>query len=213
MRTEEELKAALDEHIGFLQSSCEAFDKGVLAEGKRIANSIYTLIWDYKRTKSILSQIGAKENMLFLSSGDKLDKDEILAQKAGSYASPRLLMFGFNERGITWEPRLGAVPSVHSWLSFKDWWEDEPIFWAAEAEGSINRIFVSRRELITSLTDQEGGRHLDPILDSEGYKLMKFDEGWRDASTNEVVLRDQALFMARQIGWEMLQTLERQFTK
>ncbi len=64
-QTHEELLEHAREHVAFIRSSAEAFDRGVHSEAKRIANSVRALVRDTRNTKSVLAQLGLKDLMFY----------------------------------------------------------------------------------------------------------------------------------------------------
>ena len=59
--SEEELRTHLDEQIGFLERSAEAFDTGYDGEAKRLAVTLRVLLHDKKQSRSLLGQLRMKD--------------------------------------------------------------------------------------------------------------------------------------------------------
>lgn len=208
MRSEKELIEMLDEHLGFLKISFREFDNGNLREAKRIANSIYTIVFDKGRTSSILAQLGWKEKIAFISSGNVLKppKDPM----KDWYQSPPLLMMVGGPQGLAYIARLGHTPDKHRMMSFEEWWREDPIYWYQESYDLPQKIhLLSREALVLSLTDQDGGRHLDPKISNKHYRWMKEDQPWVNVDTGEKPKLSAELVTARQVGWELVESLTR----
>ena len=62
-----ELEAHLGEHLGFLRSSADAYDRGEDGEARRLVASLRVLIHDTAQSHSLLGQLG-RLNSEFISS-------------------------------------------------------------------------------------------------------------------------------------------------
>jgi hypothetical protein len=210
MRPRVEIHGALMEQVGFLIASCNAFDAGNVAEAKRIANSIYTLVVDKGRSKSILTQLEVKSGMDFIASGDDVSSHD----KKILFENPPLLMIKFGATGVSLVPRLGLLKQDYRHLSYKDWWEEDPVFRVDGQSNDQKTSLLSRKGLITSLTDQDGGRHFDSKLTQKNYIEIKNETipviiTLADGEKQSIELTRVELLTARQIGWELLASLER----
>lgn len=209
MRDEKELKASLLEQLGFLESSSREFDDGKLAEAKRIANSIYTIVHDKNQAKSILGQLEIKEKIDFVATGKEYTPPNDPTKKR--YSSPPLLnILSGGSKGLEFVPKLGNSARGHRKLKFEDWWKNDPIYWYQEEgdkDGTYREVLLSREELILTITDQDGGRHLDPKVRNNLYKRMKETRDWKNALTGQPIDIKPELKTARQIGWELTESL------
>jgi len=65
-KPKEEIRASLQEQLDHMRRSAEAFDSGTLAEGQRLATSVYVICSDGGRnSRSLLSQLGVRDGMKF----------------------------------------------------------------------------------------------------------------------------------------------------
>jgi len=95
---------------------------------------------------------------------------------------------------------------VLRWLSFGKWWE-EPVIRDAK------RRLLSRKNLVFSLRNQDGGAHFDTELTDPVYRGIAKENSvpWMFLSEGNKPrpLVDLHLATMRQIGWEMQASLKR----
>ena len=194
-RTLEEVQKAFEAQYKALQASCRAYDAGEKWEAMRIATTVHTLVHDHgKSYHSILTQLGIRGSLRFLSSG-RVRGDSELAW------SP-LVSAEMTQVGIKCHHMLGEGPQTsrnnvwtHEYVQFPTWWEKEKI-----SRGT--NFGLSRRGLVFALRNKEGGGHFGD-LDDPRYVELKDD---KRLSPN---LPEIESAMMRQIGWEMIMTFER----
>src|SRR5690606_13004531 len=78
-QTKAELIAHLDDTVGFLGASSEAFDAGKTGEAKRLAVSIRVLVHDTANSKSLLGLLGWKDGHSFLNSALPFDANNLIS--------------------------------------------------------------------------------------------------------------------------------------
>lgn len=91
------------------------------------------------------------------------------------------------------------VEPWHRWLSFGKWYE-EAIFKAASGRS------LSRKNLIASLRNQDGGSHIDGLLRDENYVALKTDPDPRMRGEDQALPRAHYATM-RQVAWELERSL------
>ena len=80
-RSREETEDALRKQLKMLASSCAAYDKGETWEHVRLATTVYVLVRNGGRNnKSLLAQLGLKENIKFVASGLESNPRNILPE-------------------------------------------------------------------------------------------------------------------------------------
>jgi hypothetical protein len=197
--TSQELHEHLGEQTQFLKASCDAFDQGADAEAKRIATVIRVLVHDTGSSHSLLGQLGMKDGYFF-DSAPPVDDSNLASE------SP-LLMFGMGK-----DKYLAPLDSGPSWAHrgrpFDGWWND-PIF--KDDKGRQ----LSRRELILTAANQDGGAHIDPSLDEAYADLAKNNSlGWTfEDGKGGRPMSGATKAAIRQIGHEMLRTLNKEYRK
>jgi hypothetical protein len=91
-RTRAELVSALNEQLGAIKASSAAFDAGVTWEATRLATAAYVILHDGKRrTVSLLTQLGVKEKIPFISSSVPANPYNLLAKMPLRAAWTRLM--------------------------------------------------------------------------------------------------------------------------
>ena len=154
-----DLQLELREQISALRASCNAYDAGQLWEAKRLATSAYILLHDGGRnSKALLSQLGLKTQMQFLSTRKAiLDGDYTL--------SLTNITFNIPNGTMTYSPTL-AKDTPHNWQKFSKWY-DEKIF------GNAGSLSLTRKNIIFALRNKMGGSHVDARVDDDGINWLK----------------------------------------
>lgn len=156
-----EFQDQLSRHLRFISKSCSEFDNGQLDEALRIAVSIRVIFHDTKNSTSIVTYLKAKDSIKLIST---FSFEEFLK-------SPRA-------ENINWHTSLplmltsnGVKAPLDSWetkaiRSVEDWWNE--IIWQEAGEK------YSRRDVVLSAANQDGGAHVDS---KPSHKTLKFREG------------------------------------
>ena len=193
---QEEFRAQLR----FLKKSCAAYDDGDSDEFRRIALSVRVLVYDHGQSKSIIGQLGL-EKIAFLSFSPPIDPLNLMT-------SHPLVGLHWNTQETTYVPLLDQGPTITRSFTFSEWWS-EAVFC------SPRQISMARSGFILHTANQGGGAHVDPQLDEEFHKIAKANEaGWMcNFGGVEKPLMDIEKACVRQIGFEVLRTLEPQWTR
>jgi hypothetical protein len=152
-----ELEAHLQEQMEFLERSCGAFDEGFDGEAKRIAVTIRVLLHDNKNSKSLVGQLGLIG--AFVDTSTQRDPESIAAHSGltNVAAEPNNVRF---IAPLDW----ANVPARI--LPFKHWWEGIVVV-------DARRQSFSRKDLVLTAADQDGGAHVDPSLDKKYVELSR----------------------------------------
>lgn len=162
--SQSDLLRHLDEQIGFLEGSADAYDRGFDGEAKRLATTIRVLAHDTPKSRSLLGMLGRK-NGTFVSTSIELDPNNRLTH-GGLVA-----MAVGGAAGGTYLAQLDDVPFKRN-MSFDDWW-NEPVFLDNQ------RRELTRKQVILTAANQDGGAHVDPALDGVYADLSKNNSlGW-----------------------------------
>ncbi len=201
MQTIEELRAHLDEQLEFLRLSSKSYDSGFTGEAKRMATTIRVLVHDTPKSISLLKQLNLKNGKFFSTS----IKESTLGsgqQRVGSYAGLVGVFVGRNVSSYV--PYLDETPSgITGYIDFDNYW-NETIF----IDNKGNKF--SRKDIVLSVADQDGGSHVDPILDKKYANLSRQNSmGWMsgDDQGHWVSVKGVELAAIRQIAHELLRTL------
>jgi len=194
----------LAEKRAAIASSCVGYDAGKVWEARRIANEIAMLVHDPLRGRgvSLLTQMGVKKGMSFVSS---IEYDPTRGDEHFIGLSPMTMMaLSSGSARIVALCQAGAPPkSFIGHVAFSNWWE-QGVSTRSKTGG------LSRKNIILSIRDQDGGAHVDPELTDEEYLKLTTDPvaairiGGKPA-------KGLHLAIARQIGWEIEQTFTAAF--
>lgn len=185
-----------------LRSSCHNFDAGHTWEAMRIANEVYQLVFDGKRsTTSVLTHVGVKRSIKYINS----IQWHPLRNAKRKTAFTHMVSLRCDDSGWHVDPlcSLGKMAeALAGEVSFSFWWEHPIGKWPS---GTLNRC-----QLIRTAGDQDGGRHVDANITEKTYVELATDlnERMRVAGMPMV---DGHLACLRQIGWEMERTLDLAF--
>lgn len=180
------LQDHLKTQISFIENSCEKYDQGMHEEALRIAVSLRVIFHDTGRSVSILKHLDRKEDVLLLST---MGSEEDLSQ------SESLLLdipFMLTSDGVV--PPLDTT-SKKTMISVEEWWE-EIIF--------IQNNKFSRRDVVLSAANQDGGAHVDINPNIKTRELKLGIGTFSSPRCNTVVLADYHYQLLRQIGFEVL---------
>ncbi len=197
----------LNESISFLKASSESFDSGNAGEAKRLAVTSRVLLHDKGKSHSLLGLLDYKDNMEFYNTSSPHDPED-LAQFHG------LVMIKMLSTGGSYVAPLSEsteLPSrLNNYVSFEDWWNSVII---DDRKGNQ----YSRKDIVSMLSNKEGGAHVDPEIDSD-YKDLINRMGWVQVipdSEKEIESRfpDVELHSMRQVAYELVESIERHLNK
>lgn len=191
-RTSEELSELLDEQIDHLKTSCLAFDNGKVSEAVRIAATIRILLHETRNSHSLLGQLGLRDQPFWDSAAALNDSN--LTTHSG------LLMVGMGEGGVRQLPWLDGP---HMKMSPFDAWWDKVVF------RDSNKNSLSRKKLVLTAANQDGGAHIDPKIDATYQGIKAGETISRKAAMDgrEITTNSPVPASIRQIGHEVLKTL------
>lgn len=200
-QTKEELFNHLREQIQFLRSSCNSFDSGFTGEAKRLAVTIRLLVHDKSRSISLLSQLKSKD-IYYFSTAVPYDPKNLL---------PHMGLIGIKgevgpeKTKATYFPFLDEGDNNH-WVTFNTWWNNEIIL-------DDRKKKFSRKDLVLTVANKDGGAHVDPDLDEAYRNLSRSNTlGWEFFfGGKKEPMTEPELYSVRQIAHEMLRTLRNKF--
>jgi len=201
-QTNQEILGHLRDQIGFILSSAASYDNGFEGEAKRLAIAIRILVHDTNRSISLLAQLG-KRNIPFYDSANPAHPENLLS-------THRLIMVKISTQGGEFEAPLDNGPPSRSTtkkIGFERLWRTDIVF-----KDKLGSTF-SRKDIILSFADNEGGAHIDPLLDQSYAQLSRFNSlGWKHV-VNEVKkdFPSPVPPSVRQIAHEVLKTLKDEF--
>lgn len=145
MNKMERFRAKLREQLGFIQSSCQSFDIGVETEAIRIAASLRILFHDKGRSVSVLQYLKLKSGNMLSSPHSHNDWRDFLGHKLDLSSPNPIQMYALRHNQLSETPVL-------------QWWEGDAIF-------SDSGIDYTRKCIVLSMADKDGGAHVDETLE------------------------------------------------
>ncbi len=214
--SEEELKEELETQLRFLSELCEQFDKGDYKKSKLVASVLRKLLHDgdtsnpKSRSESLLGQLDLKNNFLDTALISKPVQMEI--KKSESFLASSLL----GNTTHNWKPVFDSNQSAQT-IDFNQWWISVVI---KDLEGSE----FSRKKLVSTFANQDGGDHVDREVENTFYKLTRknsmknFTSPIPDGKLPERLdisklkpVVSPAYYAVRQIAHEVLRSLKRDY--
>ncbi len=166
-----ELEIHLREQILFLASSCQLYDAGTRAEYKRMTAPLRIILHNTSKQKSLLKLLHKNEIPLFDTARD-IDPTNMLPHIGLSIV--KVVRGGPS----SYEAPLDMTRSglnTEKTADFDDWWNKTVL--------SFSNYRISRKDLVLTVAEKDGGVHVDPKLGTSYYKLSRLNAlGW--ISTN-----------------------------
>lgn len=200
-QTRTELEGHLREQVAFLRASVRAYDGGFAGEAKRLAVVVRVLVHDTSASISLLSQLNLKGIQLFDTAYDYDPRKYF-----HSFHGLAMMQTGASSRMFV--PRCAVPPKPFDeplkLVPFDQWWNKVVIV-------DAKRNQFTRQQLVLTLSNREGGAHVDPTLDDAYTALTR---GYSMATHYR--FKDQEgpfggieLASVRQIAHEVLLSLEK----
>ncbi|MDD5639402.1 MAG: SEC-C metal-binding domain-containing protein [Candidatus Pacebacteria bacterium] len=201
-QSSDDLKKQLLDQIEFLKTSANAYDNGLKEEAKRMATTIRVLLHDTTKSHSLLGQMNLK-NRKFLSTASKTISIGPNQQQVGSYAGLIGIYLGSGANGFV--PNFESMPkeTITGYVDFNHYW-NEIIFIDKEKNNH------SRKDVILSVANKDGGAHVAPGLDEKYAKLSRQNSlGWMSSNDKKwLPVSGAELAAVRQIAYEILRSLD-----
>ena len=200
IQTQDELLAHLKEQITFMKQSAISYDNGFEGEGKRLAVVIRVLVHDTSQSTSLLTLLGRK-NILFYDSATDYNPRNLLPSSC-------LTMMRLSTKSgadyVAPLDNLSPSRNKNKKVSFDEWWGK------IVCKDNANNLFT-RKDLVLTVANKEGGTHIDPKLDQAYANLSRFNSlGWKVFMHGEEkdFNNTPILPSIRQIAHEVLKTLK-----
>ena len=200
-RTPKDLSNKLLEQLNFLETSAELYDRGNEKEAIRMAVTLRILLHDSKNSKSLLSQLG-KKSIQFYDTVWKREMFNINVPYCG------LISVHMEQKKTHYVATLDDVPEIRR-IDRDHWW-NMIIF--EDKDGNS----ISRKTLILTMADKDGGAHVDPAVNEEYLHLSTGESLTRKYSVDGKIWFDvqgAALASVRQIAHEVLKTVVPNYQK
>ena len=182
-----------------MATSCASYDNGNEWEAARLATTIFTLLHDGGSIASILTLLGLRGGLRFISSG--------LEFVPGNLATYTPLV-AFRVQQTPNGPVSKTVPLLDGPMSansrhnqFPTWWAKEPIYIDGE-------FHLTRRRLVFALRHQDGSGHIGTLTD-EAYVRMKTKAVFYFLASGQPEQPMYAMTASmRQVAWEVTETFK-----
>ena len=197
--SKDELMEHFAEQIDFLESSATSYDNGFIGEIKRLAVSVRVLVNDTKSSTSLLSLLKRKD-IKFHDTSEPFEESNI-----GTHSG--LVQISLGKRASKPLPLLDGGPFKRM-ISFESWWNGIVFV-------DKKRNEFSRKDIVLTLANKEGGAHVDGSLDQKYADLRKNNSlSWYDVSPDgkETPSADQVPASMRQIAHEVLKTIKKDYS-
>lgn len=196
-RTASDLINSLKEQHGFLKKSCELYDDGSENEAKRIALCLRILLHDTKKSQSILEQLSIKQTTKFLDTAHTYNENNLMSSSC--LTGMRFISNGENCSASVY-PLLEKYKNFHVQPAYKDF----STWWDAVIMDDRTQKF-SRKDIILSVADTDGGAHVDPVIPKEYHNLTRNNsmEWMLCVNGIEKPVKDFCFASIRQIGFEV----------
>lgn len=197
----DELMEHLTEQINLLALSAKSFDEGYPSSAKMMAVNIRILLHDTSRSDSLLTQLG-KKDILFYTTSMPYNPANLLPHLG-------LIVIKMGPGGGDYiAPLEDLLPDRYSRgkVSFGDWWNEVVL---DNKKGQD----LSRKDLILSVCNKDGGAHIDLNLSRAYEAITREPFGWSQVSKGverEFPTKPE-LVSVRQIGHEVLKSLRDEF--
>ncbi len=199
-RPKEKVIAMLREQMNLLRTSGRAFYEGNFAESLRIATIIRILVHETGMSKPLLTQ--ARPDGLALQIKDNIAKTEPGEQEVFSFAVG--VRMG---PGATVAPAVDLGSSHYSLNSIGAWWNRAALSFRSNG----GQMTYTRKKVILTLANKEGGAHVDPDEDPDYVRLLTDEPLTFSFQGVPIETPDLARFLTAQSGVEMLECLKRNF--
>jgi len=207
-QSQEDLEDHLREQLSFLISSATAYDNGNSSEAKRLAVVLRVLLHDTANSKSLLAQLGMKERQFYDSSN--YQRYNKTPWDVAVYTGLVGQCINIDSGQVSYIPildRKGDEPP--QWAEFSFWWT------MAVMKDEIGNTF-SRKDLVLTMANQDGGVHVDPVITGKYAALSRQNSlGWKGSINGNAhqPLPHPERSAIRQIAHEVNKSLDLNYTK
>jgi hypothetical protein len=184
-----DLFAHLRRQLDFIARSCESYDHGHSDEAIRIAQQVRVIVHQTSKSTSLLTQLGATHVRLLTT--------------VTPVSSGTVFFDGMSFVTVTRNPdgdsskvdaALTAGP-FHKLFPVDDWWNQ--LLYVR------NEVRITRRDLILTAANKDGGAHIDPKL-TPAYEELTRGIWSVVTETATTTVPDSNFHFLRQVGYEIV---------
>ena len=199
LQSQDDLTKHLMEQLEFLKRSAKSYDEGFEGEAKRMATVIRLLVHETKRSRSLLGQLQLISIDFYDTAADLYPEN--------LFTHHGLAIIHFEGDRVWYQAPLDDLPPPFlTWTTFDQWW-DKIVF------VDNQKRTMSRKHLVLSVADKDGGAHVDPKLDETYAAISRSNSmGWvtgNDYKEPGPLDGRVELASVRQIAHEVISTLAR----
>lgn len=194
----QDFKAHLGEQLDLLRSAMRDYDSGMEHAAKVIADRIRLFVKTKGRTTSLLEHLGVQDQLGWLDRGPPEPPRDAIVISFGVC----VVVTRFDTQRTRYEPAMRqlAPDRIHPPVSFLGWWERTIL---TDQRG--NRF--SRADLVLSVAEQDGGTHIDAVV-NEKYRQLTRENSLRLRQSRDLPIANSvALASVRHIAEELLETI------
>jgi hypothetical protein len=190
-------KEQLQRQMRLIDGACRNYDAGLHEAALHVAVAIRVLIHETAQSHSLISQLSLRNSAKLLSTFPEIKLEENLP---GNVLTATIMFGGpLGPNGV--KPELGSSPNKH-YLSVDEWWN--------EVVHEFRQRY-SRKDIILSAANQDGGAHADPnpnqktegLRESVGTLTTITPQG-----TRRLELTNSHFHLIRQFGFEILNSTD-----
>ena len=198
----EELKKQLSRQLTLLKKHISSFHD-LPAVALDIATKVRVLCHDTKSQKSLLTQLGKKDDTQFPDTYSIKSKNNSNAPFCG------LVYICLDWSGASFVPKLSGKPvgAVDTPMSFEQWWNTCIL---RDYEGRE----LTRKDLVLEIADTDGGAHVDKSLKDTYHFISRMHSltwKFKKNSLPEVSVAGVELASVCQVGYELLVALDQTY--
>lgn len=211
-RDRTELVDQLRRQVGFLRRSADDFDDGHEDEAVRMATTVRVLVHNTPRSRALLTQLGVLDTLSFVDTS----VDQGVTQRRLPDGSIELKQTvspgGMASIWATGDGRLSfhaACVDAGRRKPFADWWTTAIVPASRPYEPPPLYDAITRKSLVLTMANQDGGAHVDPELDVHYAAFLAKQHGVPfDMAASSPIDGSPALITMREIAFEVLLTLD-----
>jgi hypothetical protein len=192
-----DFRAKLREQLDFIASSCARFDKGHTHEAQRIATAIRVIGHDRRGARSLLTHLNARSSTHLLSS---IAGPEHFPNAPAGLKPISQLPLGtivVTPDGVRHSTEFDANGLCQQ-LTVDDWWDE--VVWRYSPD-----ICLTRKLLVLTATEKDGGAHVDATLGPEYEVLASAPfSGFIQIVSDDSSLKEMHRRQMRVVGREIL---------
>lgn len=186
----------LKTHLSFIARSCELYDQGHKEEALRVAVSLRVMFHDTPHSISLLKHLQRKESIHIIST---FASQKSMNAEYGNVHWHTVIPVMLTSQGV--QAPMNSWPT-RSVLLIDDWWQEQ--IWLERP------IALSRKDIILSAANQDGGAHVDANPNEKTKKVKRGPEATVriNGKLLEGGMSNHHFPLIRQMAYEVLESKE-----